>query len=113
MSEPVLRATAMASPVRSIPDSGAWQQWLADQIDSGWRPEEWNADLWLFTGDPDNPRTALWPCGVTACEQIVNGGRMWTRLRRVKMDPPLLVVDVYSLVLVAVGTRPRSLSLRR
>ena len=44
---------------------------------------------------------------------LVNGGPMWTRLRRVKTDPPCPVIDVLQLLVLAAGTRPRSLSLSR
>ena len=50
---------------------------------------------------------------VESWHRAVNGGPMWTRLRRVKMDSPCPVVDVFQLLVVAAGTRPRSRSFRR
>lgn len=55
----------------------AWGQWLAGRIDPGWRPGEWDPRAWLFTGDPANPRTGVWPCRVVACVSDVNGPSSW------------------------------------
>jgi len=37
-----------------------------------WRPDEFDADRWLFTGNPDNPRTTSERCRVLACDTIVS-----------------------------------------
>ena len=44
-----------------------WGEWLRGQPDGKWRPDEWNADLLLFVGDPDNPRTSVSVCGIAGC----------------------------------------------
>lgn len=53
------------------PDTGrelaAWAAWLAEAVDPGWRPGEWEHEKLLFTGDFDHPRTTAWKCAVLAC----------------------------------------------
>jgi integrase len=46
----------------------SWLAWLREHLDPGWRPGEWNADAWLFTGDLESDRTAAWPCRTPGCD---------------------------------------------
>ena len=48
-----------------------WAIWLEEQIVPGWRPSEWDAGRWLFTGDPDNPATVVSRCLTQACSLLV------------------------------------------
>lgn len=48
-----------------------WAGWLRCAIDSGWRAGEWDAQLWLFKGDLDDPRTAAYRCETTNCVGVV------------------------------------------
>lgn len=53
----------------------AWAEWLRGELDPGWRPGEWNADVLLFVGDPHNPRTSVAVCRITTCgATILNPG---------------------------------------
>ena len=67
-------APAAAATVATIqPERTAWAQWLDGQINPGWRPGEWNAAQWFFTGDPDNDRTLASRCAVAACRAPLDG----------------------------------------
>ncbi|MET7852682.1 tyrosine-type recombinase/integrase [Streptomyces avermitilis] len=48
-----------------------WRAWLREAVVEDWRPDEWQPELWLFTGDPDNPRTGVWKCPVLRCETLI------------------------------------------
>jgi len=50
----------------SVSDAG-WLEWLSARIETAWRPDEWDAALWLFTGDLDSERTAVWRCRTPGC----------------------------------------------
>ncbi len=52
------------------PDLTAWTAWLRTQLIEDWRPNEWNGDILLFTGDPDDPRTNSWHCVVDPCNAV-------------------------------------------
>ncbi|MFI6697483.1 hypothetical protein ACIBJC_00640 [Streptomyces sp. NPDC050509] len=53
----------------------AWSEWLRGELDPGWRPGEWNADVLLFVGDPHNPRTSVAVCRIATCgATILNPG---------------------------------------
>ena len=49
-----------------------WVTWLRDRVSSDWRPGEWNAQAWLFAGDPDNPATVVTRCAVRACSALIS-----------------------------------------
>ncbi|WP_328863946.1 hypothetical protein [Streptomyces virginiae] len=57
-------------PGRSVPDLSAWVTWLKSQLLEDWRPGEWDAGSWLFTGDLDSDKTVAWPCIIDACPVI-------------------------------------------
>lgn len=42
--------------VKQYNSSAEWEHWLQEQT-TGWRTNEWNEELLIFTGDPDNPLT--------------------------------------------------------
>ncbi|KUL69412.1 MULTISPECIES: tyrosine-type recombinase/integrase [unclassified Streptomyces] len=52
-----------------------WTRWLRERVDPAWRPAEWDGDAHLFSGDVDNPGTAVYRCDVAACDAL-------TRVRR-------------------------------
>ncbi|OKK24453.1 hypothetical protein AMK09_06525 [Streptomyces sp. CB02488] len=58
-------------------DSAEWAAWLRDNLESNWRPDEWDAEHWMFTGDPANPRTTTAKCPVRACTRLVNSLSTW------------------------------------
>src|SRR6185437_15765589 len=63
--------SASVSPLHlpsTMRDLSAWVGWPNPAIDPDWRPEEWDPENWLFTGDLDNPRTAMWKCTTVACD---------------------------------------------
>lgn len=45
----------------------AWLAWLVSHLNEAWRPGEWDATLWLFTGDLDSDRTVAWRCRTPGC----------------------------------------------
>ncbi|MBC9731466.1 tyrosine-type recombinase/integrase, partial [Streptomyces sp. TRM68367] len=45
----------------------AWAEWIRGELNPGWRPGEWNADVLLFVGDPHNPRTSVAVCRIAGC----------------------------------------------
>jgi hypothetical protein len=57
----------------AAPDSAAWGSWLQDRIEPGWRPGEWDATNWLFTGNPDNPATLVVRCRTVSCPAVLPG----------------------------------------
>ena len=59
-----------------------WAEWLNDHIDCDWRPAEWNNDVWLFTGDPDNSGTVLARCRTQACTTMLTAGGLCPLCRR-------------------------------
>ena len=65
MTQPALSLLGDPTGHRDV-DAG-WLQWLTSHTDQRWRPGEWDQALWLFTGDLDNPRTAVWLCRTPAC----------------------------------------------
>ncbi|PZG19933.1 tyrosine-type recombinase/integrase [Nonomuraea aridisoli] len=67
-------------------DHLAWQSWLDEHINPAWRPGEWNAEAWLFTGDVDNRGTALRRCAVSACPTVLGAGRPGAICRRCGID---------------------------
>jgi len=50
-----------------VDDGVGWLEWLMAKVDVGWRPGEWDQQLWLFTGDLDSDRTAAWRCRTPGC----------------------------------------------
>jgi hypothetical protein len=63
-------------------DQAGWVDWLNDHIDRGWRPGEWNNDIWLFTGDPDNSKTVLARCRTQACRTMLTADGLCASCRR-------------------------------
>lgn len=69
----------MNAPVTALPqhvagaDRHAWERWLQSRIDPEWRPGEWDATTWLFTGDPDNPATSAVRCRTDTCVAVMPG----------------------------------------
>jgi integrase len=53
-------------------DSTAWVDWLAQHTDPHWRASEWRPQAWLFTGNPDEPRTSVSVCRTLACPVLVS-----------------------------------------
>jgi Phage integrase family len=59
-----------------------WIDWLNEHIDRDWRPGEWNNDIWLFTGDPDNSGTILARCRTQACNSMLTADGLCASCRR-------------------------------
>ncbi|MGW3826573.1 tyrosine-type recombinase/integrase [Streptomyces sp. NPDC005071] len=57
------RALETAEPQIAV----QWEEWLRDAIDPRWRPNEWDGDQLLFTGDVHNPRTSVRLCVIRGC----------------------------------------------
>jgi integrase len=79
-------ATALSMP-ESLPyqlDHDAWVRHLRGTMppDGEWRPQEFDPDGWLFTGDPDNPATTSTRCKVRACAAIVTSRCLCRPCRR-------------------------------
>ncbi|MFL0290798.1 hypothetical protein ACJH6J_07100 [Mycobacterium sp. SMC-18] len=73
MTEAVAQV-AIAAAVESEDDR--WLRWLKANVQTGWRPGEWQHDRWLFSGDPDNPATTVTRCVVMACGRLISAGRI-------------------------------------
>jgi len=56
-------ATAAQQHRKSV----TWQDWLEQQIVHDWRPGEWDPQSLVFTGDYDNPHTAVSKCRTVSC----------------------------------------------
>ncbi|MFF3359808.1 tyrosine-type recombinase/integrase [Streptomyces sp. NPDC002917] len=67
-------ASALPGAVGASPaqDHAGWVGWLRERTDPGWRPTEWQQQFWLFTGDPDEPRTSVSLCRTAACPTLVS-----------------------------------------
>ena len=77
------RIPVTASVLRLRSSNGdRWLEWLRDHVDTSWRPNEWQHDLWLFTGALDDPTTAATTCVVAACDKIISRGRMCSICKR-------------------------------
>ncbi|MEV7930542.1 hypothetical protein [Kitasatospora sp. NPDC088779] len=70
-------STNLATVTPLIPAQAAndqleqWRLFLAGKIDPAWRPTEWNAQAWLFTGDSDNPSTVVYRCRIANCGTLL------------------------------------------
>jgi integrase len=66
------RATTLTRGTFEL-DTAAWGGWLRDRVDPAWRPGEWDAASWLFTGNPDNPATSTVRCRTVRCPALLPG----------------------------------------
>jgi integrase len=69
-------STPALAPSGQLPyrlDHNAWVRHLRDHLapDREWRPGEFDPQLWLFTGDPDNSMTTSTRCRVRSCDTVV------------------------------------------
>jgi hypothetical protein len=69
LASALLSARADTTPSK---DEAGWAAWLHEHVDPGWRPTEWQQQFWLFTGNPDEPRTSVSLCRTAACETLVS-----------------------------------------
>ncbi|OBJ80881.1 hypothetical protein A9W97_26630 [Mycobacterium gordonae] len=67
MSTSALRPSVGADADRELVSDAGWLEWLSAHIETAWRPDEWDGSLWLFTGDLDSERTAVWRCRTPGC----------------------------------------------
>jgi integrase len=72
-------ATDMYTPapnVIALPfDRQGWLAWLIENTPPNWRPDEWDSEHWLFTGDPEKAETATSRCDGPDCHVAVRGAR--------------------------------------
>lgn len=60
-----------------------WLLELESRLQTDWRPDEWDGRTYVFTGDPENPRTTTFRCPVIACHNVVDAeGCMCSPCRR-------------------------------
>ena len=61
----------------------AWRAYLSASLApvGTWRPDEFDPERWLFTGDPDNPMTTTCRCRTLACPTVVNSRSFCGRCR--------------------------------
>lgn len=64
-----LSTAAGTTPLR---DEAGWAGRLREHTDPGWRPTEWQQQFWLFTGNPDEPRTSVSLCRTAVCRTLVS-----------------------------------------
>lgn len=84
----VIALTPTTAPSNGTIDLAAWSVWLDDQLAPDWRPGEWDAERLLFSGNPDNPRTAVWVC--LRCGMLTaKGSGLCTLCGRVKKQSGL------------------------
>lgn len=69
MSAPHLAAVPAVAGDEQVYDR-SWLEWLRAHVDPTWRPEEWDHDHFLFTGDLDNDRTVAWRCRTPSCPAV-------------------------------------------
>lgn len=79
--------SAAAVLPRELPyelDHDEWVAYLQERLapESTWRPGEFDAARWLFTGDPDNPMTTSTRCRVQHCDTVVSSQQMCNRCKR-------------------------------
>lgn len=67
MSTSALLPRVGADADRGLVSDAGWLEWLSARIETAWRPDEWDGSLWLFTGDLDSERTAVWRCRTPGC----------------------------------------------
>ncbi|MGH3512072.1 MAG: hypothetical protein ACRDRB_07320, partial [Pseudonocardiaceae bacterium] len=60
--------TAVRAYVAPVVDPrDRWRAFLVQRLEPAWRPDEWNPDTLIFTGDPDNPKTFVYLCADPEC----------------------------------------------
>lgn len=88
MSQAISADTIPASSVQEI-NNASWLSWLKCNVDTSWRPNEWNHDYWLFTGSVDEPGTATRYCSVKSCNTIVSRNRICSSCKIAAAKSPL------------------------
>jgi integrase len=75
-----LRVVDEHRPEKDRRVESGWLEWLAAHVDGTWRPGEWDQALWLFSGDMEADRTAVWACRTPGCPTATRraGGRCST-----------------------------------
>ena len=53
-----------------VPEAESYLGFLESMLEPRWRPGEWDAGLWLFAADPDNPLTGVYPCPTPGCPRV-------------------------------------------
>jgi integrase len=87
--KPAMTAAAAGDAAVSQPTVGfdrhRWARFLHDAlVPGGWRAGEFDADRWLFTGDPDSPMTTSTRCPASGCEAIVGQRTLCQPCRRAR-----------------------------
>ena len=73
----------LPAPAASRRPNAAWVESLESRLQTDWRPGEWDASSWTFLGDPDNPKTWVFPCTIPGCGSYsIQEGVFCTRCRR-------------------------------
>ncbi|MFD7550223.1 tyrosine-type recombinase/integrase [Streptomyces sp. NPDC059816] len=92
-----LASTTLVHELPVPVDSAAWETWLVNNLVAAWRPNEWNPEALLFTGDFTNPLTWVFPCKVAECSRpsLTKGGACpscTARMRREGLIADQLVI---------------------
>ncbi|TMR07754.1 hypothetical protein ETD86_50690 [Nonomuraea turkmeniaca] len=56
-------------------DLATWAAWLRQEVQTPWRPGEWDPEACLFTADPAHPQATISKCATVACRTILKGKR--------------------------------------
>lgn len=60
-----------------------WLGWLTTRIAVNSKPGQWDPELWLFTGDPDDAGSAVRRCQVAECDTILDKRKLCPPCERV------------------------------
>ncbi|MEU9546846.1 hypothetical protein [Streptomyces mirabilis] len=70
--DPAAAPRDATTPTAAASGDEAWAEWLREHTDPVWRPTEWRPQVWLFTGNPHEPRTSVSGCRTVACPELVS-----------------------------------------
>lgn len=87
MTAELALVTARSTPAAS---NLSWEQFLENAVENDWRPQEWDASTFTFTGDPSSINTAVSRCVTEACRSIIDGSNLGLcqacKARRLRWD---------------------------
>ena len=88
-----------------VPADSHWARWLYERINASWRPTEWQPQFWLFTGNPDEPRTSVSLCRTAACQTLVSPTNSYCPLCKHAQKQSLLPDEEFARTFVPDRTR--------
>ncbi len=70
-----MSAVAAAGHAITPGDGDRWHTFLTERLDERWRPNEWDPQTLIFTGDPHNQKTFVYLCAHPNCVHPTGGSQ--------------------------------------